>query len=156
MHSLKKITLFFLAAVFVAFYACNFESSTSSQGNSATSAPSNTQPNAPSNTSRSPIEGMTIRWRAPQRYADSSRTTLSPEDLDGYELFINRSGTFKVTDTPVAWIFASDSRGNPVESFLLSDLNYTFSINQTYYFSMRSVTKDDGVSAFSPVVTLRL
>jgi len=79
------------------------------------------------------------------------------KDLDGYELFVNNSGTFKSTDKPVVWIFAIDAKGSPVESFSLEELDYVFSANQTYYFSMRSVTKDDVVSVFSlPPVKLTL
>ena len=133
--------------------------SSSNEAAQPATQPTSTQPtsSAPPKSSfqGSPVEGLLLRWSAPQRY--TNYTYLDPDkDLDVYEIFVNKNGRFNASDQPVATVFATDARGRDVESCSLKDLDYNFSFNQTYYFSMRSVAKTGAVSAFTQSLSLKL
>ena len=168
-HSLKKILPLFLIVVFsVGFLACETDpdlglsknkSVASADPSAQTSSPDvqTTPRNSQSQTSPpvSPVEGKLLRWSVPQKYVDG--TILDPKkDLQGYEIFVKRSSkTFSANDEPAILLSATEN-GNLIQSFRLTDLDYTFYTSQTYYFSIRSVAKSGLVSTFSTVSELRI
>ncbi len=95
-------------------------------------------------------EGIVMSWEAPTKYVD--RTSLDPlEELDVYEIYVSDTGGFSDEDYPEAYVSAVDSHGNATESFDLGNLNYHFVPGETYYISMRSVTKNGVRSDFSGI-----
>ena len=145
MLSLKKFAPLFLALVIAAvFSTCG--GGGESGGGSGLGAKS----------SDASVDGKVLHWSAPQRYANG--TTLSTTRvLEGYEIFVNESGYFSVNDKPVLWVPATDSRGNLVESLNLNELEpyYSFSANQSYFFSLRAVANNGETSAFSQSLKYR-
>ena len=127
-----------------------------SQSNSSNPQASSPASSPKSSPPVSPVYGKALYWNAPQRYDNG--TILDPEiDLQGYEIFVKRnSKMFSTNDEPVLFLSAIDTSGNLIQSFTLTDLDYTFSTNQTYYLCVRSITKSGLVSTFSSVVELRI
>ncbi len=107
------------------------------------------------NASASFADGLLLSWAAPRQYTDS--TALDPlEELDVYEIHINRTGVFFPDDEPSAYVSAIDSRGIATEEFDLSLLGYPFEVGQTYHVSMRSVSKSGSRSDYSRVFTFTI
>ena len=100
-------------------------------------------------------DGLMMSWAAPMHYTDS--TALDPlEELDVYEIYVNRTGVFFPEDEPSAFVSAIDSGGFSTEEFDLSLLEYPFEVGQTYHVSMRSVSKWGSRSDFSGVFTFTI
>ncbi len=91
-----------------------------------------------------------MSWEAPTTYADNSELDPS-EELDVYEIYVNETGEFSEDDYPAAYVSATDSHGNPTESFDLGNLDYSFTSGVVYYICMRSVTKSGIRSGLSTV-----
>lgn len=146
----KRLFPILLAVVFAAsIIACG------GGGEVATDGSDLAAPSTPISGTSSPVSGLTMRWAAPESYSD--QTQLDPEkDLDSYEIYVNQTGTFSETEEPAAVVFATEANGNPLESFSLENLVFSFSTNQTYYFCMRSITKAGVASEFSSVVRLTI
>lgn len=105
--------------------------------------------------SASLADGLMLSWAAPQHYTDS--TALDPlEELDVYEIYINRTGIFFPDDEPSAYVSAVDSRGVATEEFDLGLLGYPFEVGRTYHVSMRSVSKSGARSDYSRVFTFTI
>jgi hypothetical protein len=97
-----------------------------------------------------PLPAKILSWAAPESYTDN--TSLNPiTDLDGYEIFVNESGSFADTDTPKAIVSAVDSASHTlVSSFNLANLAPYLSRGVVYRVSMRAVAVTGLKSDFSP------
>lgn len=97
-----------------------------------------------------PLPAKTLSWAAPQSYTDNS--SLNPvTDLEGYEIYVNESGSFANTDTPSAVVSAVDPVTRTLtSSFNLANLGSYLSKGITYQVSMRAVALTGLKSDFSP------
>ncbi len=91
-----------------------------------------------------------LSWAAPESYTDN--TTLNPmTDLDGFEIYVNQSGSFSDGDTPSAVVSAVDpSTHSLTSSFNLANLAPYLSKGIAYRVSMRAVAVTGLKSDFSP------
>ena len=91
-----------------------------------------------------------LSWAPPESYTDS--TSLDPRtDLDGYEIYVNQSGSFANTDTPSAIVSAVDTTTHSLTtSFNLANLGPYLSRGVVYRVSMRAVAITGLKSDFSP------
>ena len=72
-------------------------------------------------------------------------------DLDGFEIYVNESGSFAATDTPMAVVRAVDPVAQTLTtSFNLANLGSYLSRGITYRVSMRAVALTGLKSDFSP------
>jgi len=97
-----------------------------------------------------PLPAKTLSWAAPESYTDN--TSLNPlTDLDGFEIYVNESGTFSDGDTPNAVVSAVDPSTNMLTtSFNLANLGPYLSKGIAYRVSMRAVAITGLKSDFSP------
>jgi hypothetical protein len=97
-----------------------------------------------------PLPAKTLSWAAPDSYTDS--TSLNPlTDLDGFEIFVNESGSFSNGDIPKAVVSAVDpSTHTLTTSFNLANLGPYLSRGIAYRVSMRAVAITGLKSDFSP------
>jgi hypothetical protein len=97
-----------------------------------------------------PLPAKILSWAAPESYTDNS--SLNPiTDLEGYEIYVNESGTFTDGDTPKAIVSAVDpSTHTLVSSFNLANLSPYLSAGISYKVSMRAVAVTGLKSDFSP------
>jgi hypothetical protein len=97
-----------------------------------------------------------LSWTPPQNFAD--QTPLDPaRDLSHYEIHINDSGNFSLSDVTEATVAAIDpGTGQLVNSFDLANLSPYLAPNLTYYVSMRSVSTTGVKSDFSPAASFSL
>jgi hypothetical protein len=96
------------------------------------------------------IPAKTLSWAAPVFYTD--QTSLNPvTDLDGFEIYVNESGSFSDGDIPNAVVSAVDPQTRTLTtSFNLANLAPYLSSGITYRVSMRAVAVTGLKSDFSP------
>ena len=96
------------------------------------------------------LPAKTLSWAAPESYTDN--TSLNPlTDLDGFEIYVNESGTFADADTPSAVVSAEDPTTHTLTtSFNLANLGPYLSKGIAYRVSMRAVAITGLKSDFSP------
>jgi hypothetical protein len=106
-----------------------------------------------SSTDGTPLPTKTLSWSAPQSYTDN--TSLNPlTDLDGFEIYVNESGSFADADTPNAVLSAVDPATHTLTtSFNLADLAPYLSKGIAYRVSMRAVAVTGLKSDFSPTAS---
>jgi len=97
-----------------------------------------------------PLPAKTLSWAAPQSYTDN--TSLNPlTDLNGFEIYVNESGSFADADTPNAVVSAMDPATHTLTtSFNLANLAPYLSRGIAYQVSMRAVAVTGLKSDFSP------
>lgn len=97
-----------------------------------------------------PLPAKTLSWAAPESYTDN--TSLNPvTDLDGFEIYVNESGSFSDGDTPKAIVSAVDPATRTLTtSFNLANLAPYLSKGIAYQVSMRAVAVSGLKSDFSP------
>ena len=97
-----------------------------------------------------PLPAKILRWTAPESYTD--QTSLNPlTDLDGFEIFVNESGSFSNGDIPNAVLSAVDPQTHTLTiSFNLANLGPYLSRGIVYRVSMRAVAITGLKSDFSP------
>lgn len=97
-----------------------------------------------------PLPAKTLSWAAPESYTDN--TSLNPlTDLDGFEIYVNESGSFSDGDTPDAVVSAVDPVTHTLTtSFNLANLSPYLSKGIAYRVSMRAVAITGLKSDFSP------
>lgn len=96
------------------------------------------------------LPAKTLSWAAPESYTD--QTSLNPgTDLDGFEIYVNESGSFADADTPSAVVSAVDPATHSLTtSFNLANLAPYLSRGIVYHVSMRAVAVTGLKSGFSP------
>jgi hypothetical protein len=101
------------------------------------------------NSSGPAISPKPLSWVAPTLFADGG--TLNPsQDLSTYEIYINETGIFLLSDTPRAVFPAVDaSSGAPVTTYDLAKIVPPLQVGKTYFLAMRTVEKNGGKSGFS-------
>ncbi len=97
-----------------------------------------------------PLPAKTLSWAAPVSYTDN--TSLNPlTDLNGFEIYVNESGSFADADTPNAVVSAVDPVTSTLTtSFNLANLAPYLSRGIPYQVSMRVVAVTGLKSDFSP------
>ena len=97
-----------------------------------------------------PLPAKTLSWAAPDSYTDN--TSLNPlTDLDGFEIYVNESGSFSDGDTPSAVVSAvNPSTHTLTSSFNLANLAPYLTKGISYKVSMRAVAVTGLKSDFSP------
>ena len=97
-----------------------------------------------------PLPAKILSWAAPESYTDN--TTLNPmTDLDGFEIYVNESGSFSNGDIPNAVVSAVDPQTHTLtSSFNLANLAPYLSGGVVYRVSMRAVAITGLKSDFSP------
>jgi hypothetical protein len=97
-----------------------------------------------------PLPAKTLSWAAPESYTDS--TSLNPiTDLDGFEIYVNESGSFSNGDIPNAVVSAVDPQTHTLTtSFNLANLGPYLSRGIVYRVTMRAVAITGLKSDFSP------
>ena len=100
-----------------------------------------------------PLPAKTLSWAAPEAYTDN--TTLNPmTDLDGFEIYVNETGSFSDGDTPSAVVSAVDPTTHTLtSSFNLANLSPYLSKGISYQVSMRAVAVTGLKSDFSPTAS---
>ncbi len=98
----------------------------------------------------STLPAKTLSWAAPESYTDS--TSLNPlTDLDGFEIYVNETGSFSNGDIPNAVVSAVDPQTHTLTaSFNLANLGPYLSKGIVYRVSMRAVAVTGLKSDFSP------
>lgn len=98
----------------------------------------------------SALPAKTLSWAPPDSYTDN--TFLNPvTDLDGFEIYVNETGTFSDGDTPSAVVSAvNPATRSLTTSFNLANLSQYLSTGITYRVSMRAVAVSGLKSDFSP------
>jgi hypothetical protein len=116
-------------------------------GGSSSSGDGNTIPTDGGGT---PLPAKTLSWAPPDSYTD--QTALNPlTDLDGFEIYVNESGSFSDVDTPDAVVSAVDPQTRKLTtSFNLANLAPYLSSGIAYRVSMRAVAVTGLKSGFSP------
>jgi hypothetical protein len=116
-------------------------------GGSSSSGDGNTIPTDGGGT---PLPAKTLSWAAPESYTD--QTSLNPlTDLDGFEIYVNETGSFSNGDIPDAVVSAVDSQTRTLTtSFNLANLAPYLSTGIAYRVSMRAVAVTGLKSDFSP------
>lgn len=96
------------------------------------------------------LPAKTLSWAAPGSYTDN--TSLNPAtDLDGFEIYVNESGSFSNGDIPNAVVSAVDPQTHTLTtSFNLANLGPYLSRGIAYRVSMRAVAVTGLKSDFSP------
>ena len=96
-----------------------------------------------------PLPAKTLSWAAPESYTDN--TQLNPlTDLDGFEIYVNETGSFTSADTPTAVVSAVDPGTHTLTtSFNLANLGPYLSKGINYQVSMRAVATSGLKSDFS-------
>ena len=91
-----------------------------------------------------------LSWAPPNYYTDS--TSLNPvTDLDGFEIYVNETGSFSNGDLPNAVVSAVDPQTHTLTtSFNLANLSPYLSKGIVYRVSMRAVAVTGLKSDFSP------
>lgn len=75
-------------------------------------------------------------------------------DLDRFEIYVNDTGTFSDTDTPMAAVSAVDPANHTLTtSFNLANLSPHVTAGPNYYVSLRAVALTGLKSDFSPPVS---
>ncbi len=75
-------------------------------------------------------------------------------DLDRFEIYVNESGSFTDTDTPLAAVSAVDQATHSLTtSFNLANLGSHLTVGPHYYVSLRAVALTGLKSDFSPGVS---
>lgn len=97
-----------------------------------------------------PLPAKVLSWAPPESYTD--QTSLNPvTDLDGFEIYVNESGSFADADTPSAVVSAVDPATHSLTtSFNLANLGSSLSRGIVYQVSMRAVAVTGLKSGFSP------
>jgi hypothetical protein len=92
----------------------------------------------------------TLSWEPPTSYVDT--TALNPvTDLDRFEIYINESGSFTDTETPLAAVSAVNKATNSLTtSFNLANIGPPLTVGPHYYVSLRAVALTGLKSDFSP------
>jgi len=92
----------------------------------------------------------TLSWEPPTSYVDT--TALNPvTDLDRFEIYINESGSFTGTETPLAAVSAVNKATNSLTtSFNLANIGPPLQVGPHYYVSLRAVALTGLKSDFSP------
>jgi hypothetical protein len=100
-----------------------------------------------------PLPAKNLSWAPPESYTDS--TSLNPiTDLDGYEIYVNESGSFSDGDIPDAVVSAVDTTTHTLTtSFNLANLAPYLSRGVSYRVSMRAVAVTGMKSDFSPAAS---
>jgi len=116
-------------------------------GGSSSSGDGNT---IPADGGGTPLPAKTLSWAPPDSYTD--QTSLNPlTDLDGFEIYVNESGSFGDGDTPNAVVSAVDPQTRKLTtSFNLANLAPYLSSGIAYRVSMRAVAVTGLKSDFSP------
>ena len=92
------------------------------------------------------LPARTLSWEAPTSYIDS--TPIDPmKDLDRYEIYVNESGSFTDTDSPLAAVSTKTT------SFNLANIGSPLTVGPHYYVSLRAVALTGLKSDFSPPVS---
>ena len=104
----------------------------------------------PADSGGTPLPAKILSWAPPDSYTDSS--SLNPvTDLDGFEIYVNESGSFSNGDIPNAVVSAVDPQTHTLTtSFNLANLGPYLSRGITYRVSMRAVAITGLKSDFSP------
>lgn len=99
------------------------------------------------------LPAKVLSWEPPTSFVDSS--TLNPvTDLDRFEIYVNESGSFTDTDTPLAAVNAVDQATHSLTtSFNLANLGSHLTVGPHYYVSLRAVALTGLKSDFSPPVS---
>ncbi len=90
-----------------------------------------------------------LTWSPPTTYTDS--TPLNPaSELDSFEIYVNDSGVFSNSDSPIAYVRAVDpGSGQVVSEFDLSNVGQFLSRDVVYQVSVRAVALSGAKSGFS-------
>ncbi len=99
------------------------------------------------------LPARTLSWEPPTSYVDT--TAMNPvTDLDRFEIYVNETGTFTDTDTPLAAVSAVDpATSNLTTSFNLANIGPPLTVGPHYYVSLRAVALTGLKSDFSPPVS---
>lgn len=94
-----------------------------------------------------------LSWSPPSKYTDS--TPLNPKaELDSFEIYVNKSGSFSDSDMPSAYVQAVDpGSGQVTTQFDLANLGPFLSAGVVYRVSLRAVALTGAKSGFSPAAT---
>ena len=100
-----------------------------------------------------PLPARVLSWEPPTSYVDT--TAMNPvTDLDRFEIYVNESGSFTNTDTPLAAVSAVDPATHSLTtSFNLANLDSHLTVGPHYYVSLRAVALTGLKSDFSPGVS---
>lgn len=127
-------------------------------GGAGSSSESGTPPPAESGTpppadSGTPLPAKTLSWEPPTSYVDA--TSMNPvTDLDRFEIYVNETGSFTDTDTPMAALSAVDpATHKATTSFDLANLSPHVTVGPQYHVSLRAVALTGLKSDFSPPVS---
>jgi len=120
-------------------------------GGGDTSSGSTTPGNNPPG--QTPLPSKVLSWEAPTTYVDS--TPMNPvSDLDRFEIYVNGTGAFAETETPIAALSAVDPATRKLAtSFDLSSLGSQLTVGPNYYVSMRAVALTGQKSDFSAPIS---
>ena len=99
------------------------------------------------------LSARTLSWEPPTSYVD--KTSMDPvTDLDRFEIYVNESGSFTETETPLAAISAvNKSTHTLTTSFNLAHIGPPLTVGPQYYVSLRAVAITGLKSDFSPPVS---
>ena len=103
-----------------------------------------------SSDSGSALPAKTLSWEPPTSYEDNS--AMNPViDLDRFEIYVNESGSFTDTDSPMAAVSAVNKATNTLTtSFNLAKIGPPLTVGPHYYVSLRAVALTGLKSDYSP------
>ena len=135
---IRRIVILSLIAALATFSGCG--------GGGSSSSDSGTTPGIA-------LPAKTLSWEPPTSYVDAS--SMNPvTDLDRFEIYVNESGSFADSDSPMAAVRAVDpATHNLTTSFNLANLSPHVTLGPHYYVSLRAVALTGLKSDFSPPVS---
>ncbi len=141
---IRNVVYLVLVVSMVVFSGCG-------GGGGDTSSGSTTPGNNPPG--QTPLPSRVLSWEAPTTYVDS--TPMNPvSDLDRFEIYVNGTGAFADTETPIAALSAVDSATNKLTTtFDLASLGSHLTVGPHYYVSMRAVALTGQKSDFSSPIS---
>lgn len=136
---IRRFVILSLIAALATFSGCG-------GGGSSSSSESGTTPGIA-------LPAKTLSWEPPTSYVDAS--SMNPvTDLDRFEIYVNESGSFTDSDSPMAAVRAVDpATYNLTTSFNLANLSPHVTVGPHYYVSLRAVALTGLKSDFSPPVS---
>jgi len=140
---IRRATFLALIVALATFSGCG-------GGGASSTSDSGTTPPTGSGTA---LPARTLSWEPPNSYVDNS--TMNPvTDLDRFEIYVNESGSFTDTETPLAAVSAVDQATHSLTtSFNLANLGPPLTVGPHYYVSLRAVALTGLKSDFSPPVS---
>ena len=104
-------------------------------------------------TTSTALPAKTLSWEPPTSYVD--KTSMDPvTELDRFEIYVNESGSFTDTETPLAAVSAVNKATHSLAtSFNLANIGPPLTVGPHYYVSLRAVALTGLKSDFSPPVS---